>query len=493
MKKKTKFTLSIALVLILSFSLFAPAFAALEGFSDGYIEISSLEDLENIRNNLDGKYKLTSDIDLSSTANWKPIGNSDYPFTGEFNGNGHSIDNLTIKREPDSEKNFSDLAIGIFGLVKDAKVVNLNITNVDIYINCENAFFSIGTVAGTTYNSQIHGCSSNGNISLTNYNYDASYIGGIVGFLSENTVISDCINNTNIKMTQLEKEEPENDFSFGFPTFSSSGIGGISGGGFRTTLSECINYGTITADMIGIGCFGGIVGLFDDRIITDCGNVGDITITGNGKNIGGICGASNSIKNCYNAGIITSNCSLEKIGAISGTATDNAEFTNCYYNNQMVDAVSNPEDCVFNNVKSVSIEEMKSQNTYTGFDFKNIWIMSEESYPTPIHKINLVSAEIIKIPFSGRITFGNNTSPEGIIIKLKYSDGSEKIEEIIKCENTYYVADKTVNFTHSADKEYGLLSAKLIIDNSNIELSYNYFAFPAIISIIIETIMSFFH
>ena len=88
--------------------------------------IDSVEDLVKFRDAIDGlnsitayngvnlsdggteKYfKLTADIDLSSVCganigaggsevSWAPIGSSDKPFKGHFNGNGHSIKGLYI-------------------------------------------------------------------------------------------------------------------------------------------------------------------------------------------------------------------------------------------------------------------------------------------------------------------------------------------------------------------------------------------------------------
>ena len=41
-------------------------------------------------------YELTSDIDLSSVANWQPIGDSDNPYSGAFDGNGYTVSNLKM-------------------------------------------------------------------------------------------------------------------------------------------------------------------------------------------------------------------------------------------------------------------------------------------------------------------------------------------------------------------------------------------------------------
>ncbi len=513
MKKISKIAISFILIMAISSNLFLFGFAESDDSYEGYIPISSITDLYNIRNNLDGKFVLTQNIDLlnfisvgfhtpfegwSPTNTWIPIGTSDEPFTGVLDGNGYSIENLTINIDSESSIKSSDLIIGIFGVVKDGVVANLNVSNVNIDVNRNDACFSIGTVAGVTYNSQIYGCSSNGNIHLTYYNYDAIYNGGIVGYLSENTVISNCANKTNIKITQIQKEEPDNDFSFSLPAIASSGVGGISGGGFRTNLSRCINYGTITAETIGYGNFGGIVGLFDSTEISDCANIGDISVTGNHQYIGGISGSSNSITNCYNAGKIAVNESLEKIGAISGKAKENAVFTNCYYDNQLSKAVSNSEDCLLYNVKEATSEDLKNQKTFVGFDFENIWLISENGYPTPFKEtmienesVEIVCCEITDVPFKNSFCTSEHISPEGISIKLIYSDNSEVTNKIAFEEGRYYVSGDEIKVSVENNRTFGIVKVNLSLHDTVV--SYKCFVFPSIFTIIIDAFTMIFY
>ena len=72
----------------------------------GYIEIRTIEDLYNIRNDLKANYILMNDIDLTEATaqggdwdfmgnGWNPIGSGDVyagnAFEGHFAGNGHKI------------------------------------------------------------------------------------------------------------------------------------------------------------------------------------------------------------------------------------------------------------------------------------------------------------------------------------------------------------------------------------------------------------------
>lgn len=79
--------------------------------SDGYIEVRTVEDLYNVRNDLTANYILMNDIDLSEATSyggawdydgrgWNPIGSGDLygdgAFSGEFDGNNHKIIGMRI-------------------------------------------------------------------------------------------------------------------------------------------------------------------------------------------------------------------------------------------------------------------------------------------------------------------------------------------------------------------------------------------------------------
>lgn len=103
----------------------------------GYICIYTAEDLYDIRDNLDAKYILMNDVDLSTYSNWEPIGTADTPFKGELNGNDFRISNLTIKKLKTFEK--YHFVAGLFGTVSSGVFEHLTLVNVDIFIdNPEN-------------------------------------------------------------------------------------------------------------------------------------------------------------------------------------------------------------------------------------------------------------------------------------------------------------------------------------------------------------------
>ena len=98
---------------------------------------------------------LVGDIDLAAlmtrsvVSNWTPVGTSEKPFTGVFDGNGHTIKNLTLV-EPEAKE--GKAYIGFFGYAKNATIKNVTFENVHINIPCLDIDHSqghIGAVAGS--------------------------------------------------------------------------------------------------------------------------------------------------------------------------------------------------------------------------------------------------------------------------------------------------------------------------------------------------------
>ena len=118
---------------------FLLAFAAETAQPADVIEISSVEELIAVSENLSGHYVLTADIDLAGME-WTPIGSfapsgeseeeqeipsADYAFTGTFDGQGHTISNLVIN-QPEG------WALGLFGCIANAEVGHFTLENASV-------------------------------------------------------------------------------------------------------------------------------------------------------------------------------------------------------------------------------------------------------------------------------------------------------------------------------------------------------------------------
>ncbi len=125
-------------------------------FPDGEGSVSNPYQIENIGQlqamNIfyDSHFTLAGNIDATATVNWnkdgedvlgfKPVGNSDTPFSGSLNGNGYTINGLTINRGSTDD-------VGLFGRLSGAIIDQVGLTNVEI-IGSSNT----GALAGQTTN-----------------------------------------------------------------------------------------------------------------------------------------------------------------------------------------------------------------------------------------------------------------------------------------------------------------------------------------------------
>ena len=342
--------LSMALVLAMAVAFLsagAPAASAAAQNQDSYknvMEAASIPvftpgDLDSIRNNLSAAYALMSDIDLSQTGMWEPIGSKDLPFTGVLIGNGYSISNIQIDKTAASDERA--IYAGLFGCISGGTVSDLNITN------CYTTAFSsidlsgvyVGGIAGYAQSSRFDGCSVAGSVSSIasrDNSIVSAYAGGIAGFSSDSDFI-DCTNNGSVNSRATSSSY----------SVSSAYAGGITGWDGSGRITGCKNTGAINAKAANRQSFayaGGIVG-DAHSIVTDCINEGEITASAPLTNesqtrAGGIIGnmAISTISRCGNEGRITATStyygsqpySSTHAGGIAGYASDNNEIRVCF-------------------------------------------------------------------------------------------------------------------------------------------------------------------
>ena len=383
--------LAILLTFALCFGILSVALAAeneaISTVPDGYTGIYTAEDLDNIRNNLSGKYILMNNVDLSSYDNWNPIGTSEAPFTGELDGNGYVIKNMKIHKEcTDGD----ELHFALFASTKNSDFNNLMLLDVDINVKFSGEVsesFRVGSLSGYDQNGEFKDCITSGNITVDGF--DEGLAGGIIGN-SSSFSLTNCVNYTNINLST------ENVYDIY--------IGGISGKASTTTIDQCCNFGNITVSGTDSDeefrklKIGGLTADFGNyhSLIYDSYNKGNIGIDFSlpAAYVGGIMGDGFLIEQCYNAGKITVPETFSGfVGGLSGNYNGSglavmpaANMKNSYYNNEnlyptYIEKSNPPSDGYFTNVKYLTPEEMKKQESFVGFDFENIWDMEENGYP----------------------------------------------------------------------------------------------------------------
>lgn len=194
-------------------------------------QLAGLAALVNDGNDFSEKtIQLSQDIDLDNRE-WSPIGKSDKPFKGTFDGQTHKVSNLKI-----ASASLKDA--GLFGAVSDSAIQNLSIQNADITVS-EGAGALVGSVAGNT---TIKKCdAADGKIQG---NLD---VGGLAGRTGAGTVFVTC-NVTNSTVSAVASQ--------GDPY-----AGGIVGKATAptVTLTNCTASGN-TVTSYKDGCKGDLVG-----------------------------------------------------------------------------------------------------------------------------------------------------------------------------------------------------------------------------------------
>lgn len=264
--------------------------------SDGLIEISSLEQLNAMRYNLSGSgrvlseggisdnsgcplvfiegrlqqhcsgYELTTDLDFdtnddgvmdnldiywNSGEGWEPIGSAVTPFTGIFNGNGHTINNLFINRE-------SEEFVGLFGA---ADQYTAHIYSVILAGNLMN-------ITGDWYTGSLVGLISNSATVSDNFITGTvtanSYAGGLIG-----AAANSIINNNYTSVTVSSQE----------------GTGGLVGGAILSEFTNNVVMGSVNGEKF----VGGLIGYAEYLTITNSYAMGAVYGT---EYVGGLMGDS---------------------------------------------------------------------------------------------------------------------------------------------------------------------------------------------------------
>lgn len=150
-------------------------------------EIEDWNDLNAVRNDLDGEYTLVADLDETTDGydehvgdpekGWDPLGDiedSEDPFTGIFDGNGHDITGLQIDRSDEAYVGlFSSIADGI---VTDVTLVDATVTGDDFVgtlVGFNNGRIQQSTASGSVTSNGIAGGLTGYNIgNVLNSHYD---------------------------------------------------------------------------------------------------------------------------------------------------------------------------------------------------------------------------------------------------------------------------------------------------------------------------------
>lgn len=319
---------------------------------------------------LSANYVLNSDVDLGVTSgtNWDAIGDGTEGFKGAFDGNQHTIDNLTIRTAGDATYQ------GMFGNINSTgKVMGINLDNEIIVVNGKSiqavnaGNFTPGYVGGLAgFNTgTVENCHVDANIEITQY---GNQIGGVVGACGGGTVNKCSSAGTlTINSSNSPKPSPYDTYNnFGVDTGDQteySQIGGLAGwltGGAITFSSTSMNI------VLGTGYDAGYIGPM----------VGDLDSS-----------ANPSLDNCYATNSVKTTTGTDLNYHNIASAVNHQVIQNSYYKNSVDNKYyyyPNTSSGVLNsacssigdktNVSDLPfINDVITINSSTGTETKNIW------------------------------------------------------------------------------------------------------------------------
>jgi len=314
---------------------------------DSYYLINSVNDFKTLLafGQLSYSFKLNSNIDLSTEHNFYiPY------FKGTFNGNSHTISDLTI--------NMPYLSyIGLFGTINGAEITNLGLVDINM-----TGMDYTGGMVGQNYEGMITNCYSTG------YVTGDGRAGGLIGLNTAS--ITNCYSSVNVTgngysgglVGQNYEGVITNCYSTGNVTGTGSYTGGLTGGADYGAITKCYSTGNVT----GTGyCTGGLLG-HNFSPIFSCYSTGNVI----GNNVaGGLIGENHiysNLINCYSTGNVTGTGSYTGGLVGSGDATTNlTSFWDIETSGQSTSAGGTGK----------TTAQMKMQSTYTnaGWSFPDTW------------------------------------------------------------------------------------------------------------------------
>lgn len=407
--------------------LVVPVFAV-SGAALAWIEIRTLEDLQNIQNDLSANYVLMNDLDASKASlNFEPIGSETYPFTGNLEGQGYKIIGLRI-HWPDRR------LVGLFKVL-NGRVMRLGLENITVTGTSDIggvAAINNGVIQDTYLTGSImgNGHRIGGLVGLNRgsvmHSYTEGhvagerYIGGLVGMNSEKRLpvsISNTYSNANvegeksvgglvgcnlgeIKISYAAGEVNGDKRIGGLVGWNLSDIektfavGDVTGTGYSTGGLVGQNEGKIgesfsTSYVSGYRQVGGVIGDNWDGLISDSFYRGPL-VTGDDK-VGGLVGDNygpderSFIYYSLSTGPVSGPRKNDKGGLVGyndwpqmGLPTAGVKrVVKSYWDKEASNCATSKAG------EGKTTAQLKKKSTYTDWDFENVWDIMEDKgvYP----------------------------------------------------------------------------------------------------------------
>lgn len=316
----------------------------------------------------EGKYfRQTADIDMAEVQNFEPIGiATSSTFCGIYDGNGHSISNLTVNRRDNQNT-------GLFGIMgKQTALLNLTFINPTLSSTKTYTGTAAAQSAGIIRNVKVQGADISGS---------TSYVGGVVGSstgiidnvwcsgsVSANSFLGGIVGASN---GHIYNAYSEADITL---KLKSGIVGGIAGSvaGDTVVVRDCLFAGTVT-DKLGSSTIGGIAGYMQMASVSACANHGYIyskSVSNNTTAVGGIAGLFSAAHatDCHFSGRISATDAqmvaglAAKLVKRTGSGTDTPSFANSL----VTGIIDCPAELQKNEFTGSELEQFTLTNCYFG-------------------------------------------------------------------------------------------------------------------------------
>ena len=341
-------------------------FVDVDADGDGLIEIATAQQLNQSRHNLLGSsfkssaggvgddngcgnggsvtecngYELIADIYLADYANWQPIGRCpslggglcadlDEFFNAIFDGNNHTINNLTITNPAGSYAN----AAGLFGAISSTSILrNIHIRSGNLIGGGTN----VGLLVGYARGASIINSSAEGAVTASGDN-----VGGLVGDGSGGATITSsyaaggAVSGTGNEVGGLvgfgNSATITSSYAAGGAVSGNFGVGGLVGSGESATITS--SYAADGA-VSGAGSVGGLVGWGQSANITSSYAAGG-DVSGTGNEVGGLVGFGNSATITSSYAVSGAVSGANFVGGLVGDGDTNTMTPNSYWDNSV--------------------------------------------------------------------------------------------------------------------------------------------------------------
>ena len=275
-----------------------------------WVDIETVDDLLALAKAADAEtlgknYRLKADLNLKDTP-FNGIGSADQPFTGRFDGQGHTISHVTVNAPEGENAGFFNVIKG--ATIRDLKLVDVEITgktNVGGLVGSARVQLDSSDLSKNVAN-LIGGCSVSGTVTGT------KNVGGLVGLNEGKTdpktlfSIASAVDKCAASVTVNGKEMTGGLVGKNGGTITKSSSGGtVKGdtttGGLVGDSSGDIYDSHTSCTVAGSSHTGGFVG-FSDGAVKDCYSIGGVSGT---DYTGGFAGVISRAENVVSAGQVT--------------------------------------------------------------------------------------------------------------------------------------------------------------------------------------------